>query len=176
MIIEHTGFQNIEAGLALRDVVEINIENIHPGSGFRRAGLKPTEVDTKKVKNTQHLVKQSWAVFLEFNKKRCFFPGKIIILKFTPALHEQKTGCIVFEILDVLGKKILRMFHREGNRNNCRNRFITLVYFFQELQTRVNVASGELGAHLRKVFSTPSTGLFKSLGMRVTVFDLFGVC
>ena len=68
MIIEHAGFQNIEAGLALWDVVEINIENIHPGSGFRRAGLKPTEVDPKKVKNTQHLVKQSWAIFLEFNK------------------------------------------------------------------------------------------------------------
>jgi len=39
MIIEHAGFQNIEAGLALRDVVEINIEYIHPWSGFRRAGL-----------------------------------------------------------------------------------------------------------------------------------------
>ena len=47
MIIEHAGFQNIEAGLALRNVVEINVENIHPGSGFRRAGLKPTEVDPK---------------------------------------------------------------------------------------------------------------------------------
>ena len=51
MVIKHTGFQNIEAGLALRNVVEINIENLHPGSGFRRAGLKPTEVNTKKVKN-----------------------------------------------------------------------------------------------------------------------------
>ena len=54
--------------MALRNVVEINIENIHPGSGFRRTGLKPTEVDPKKVKNTQHLVKQSGTVFLEFNK------------------------------------------------------------------------------------------------------------
>ena len=68
MVIEHAGFQNIEAGLALRNVVEINIEDIHPGSGFRRAGLKPTEVDPKKVKNTQHLVKQPGTVFLEFNK------------------------------------------------------------------------------------------------------------
>ena len=47
MIIEHAAFQNIEAGLALRNVVEINVENIHPGSGFRRAGLEPTEVDPK---------------------------------------------------------------------------------------------------------------------------------
>ena len=39
MVIEHAGFQNIEAGLALRNIVEINIENIHPWSGFRRAGL-----------------------------------------------------------------------------------------------------------------------------------------